>query len=659
MQSARSDSRGASAARAIFWIAICITCQLAAPHTGAAEDPPQIQEVNTLAEQKEYEAEIAQLVIDRNWDELESRVERLRRERPLFPTGLSRLRVFYRGVSAPRGERNEDAFAKHISLLEEWRAAKPESLAATIALGEAYTNFASAAAEGAPATTSSEVWRQHSRRLQRAARILHQADKLPGTDPERYRAWVAVGVGLGFTDDEMYELLRESLKVDPTYASTLAGVTLYFLPSYYGNAESVSKLGREVVRLAPEPHKDLLYATMVTEVWLKYRNAAFHTFELDWNRARRGFEAKLQQFPDSIQVLNEFCAVACAAGDRETARRLFERLEGRCSQGLWPDRESFLTRYRWAQTDVTDGDQRQVVHYHRGPVLCVAYSRDGRLASGGEDCCVTIHPREGSDEAPRVLLHDSAVHTVALSPRGRWLASGEESGMIWLWDRGNNQRTSFGRHDGKVTALAFSADDQLLASSGNDGAVRLWRIDEPGIPIVLLPPSEDRAITAAAFSPDASRLVVVDSTGALRAWDVPRTSPVWTVQAGTKSTSVAFSPDGRTIATGGEGGRIGIWDASDGSPQGTLSVAVERVGHITFTPDGRHLIGAVSRGDASAAAELQIWQLAEGDRITRLAGHKAAITGIATSPDQSTIATAGRDLTVRLWDLPAAVRTPD
>src|SRR5262249_5137673 len=63
-----------------------------------------------------------------------------------------------------------------------------------------------------------------------------------------------------------------------------------------------------------------------------------------------------------------------------------------------------------------------------------------------------------------------------------------------------------------------------------------------------------------------------------------------------------------------------------------------------FHPDGTRLATAGRDG------AVWLWDVARGQEVARLPGHKSYVWSLAFSPDGKTLASASGDTTVRLWD---------
>lgn len=86
-----------------------------------------------------------------------------------------------------------------------------------------------------------------------------------------------------------------------------------------------------------------------------------------------------------------------------------------------------------------------------------------------------------------------------------------------------------------------------------------------------------------------------------------------------------------------------LWDTLTGAELNAL-VIDQQVNALQFSPDGKILAVA-------AVSELQIWDAAAGNLLVTLTGHTDIILELAFSPDQHTIASAGLDNQLYLWQI--------
>ncbi len=104
----------------------------------------------------------------------------------------------------------------------------------------------------------------------------------------------------------------------------------------------------------------------------------------------------------------------------------------------------------------------------------------------------------------------------------------------------------------------------------------------------------------------------------------------------------AMTSDGTLLASAAANS-VKIWDATTGAEIKSLEIGTY-ANSISFSPDGKFL--AVSAGN-----EVQIWDPATGTLLNTLIGHTDQVTKIAFSPDQNSIATAGSDNQLYLWQI--------
>ena len=111
-----------------------------------------------------------------------------------------------------------------------------------------------------------------------------------------------------------------------------------------------------------------------------------------------------------------------------------------------------------------------------------------------------------------------------------------------------------------------------------------------------------------------------------------------------------FSPDGKRLAVVRDVGRIELWDVAAGKIRHSLTYdGYGRASLLAFSPDGARLASA--SGDLwGGDNRIRVWDAVKGRELYPNAGHGAPIASLAISPAGATVATAGQDGAVHVWD---------
>ena len=287
--------------------------------------------------------------------------------------------------------------------------------------------------------------------------------------------------------------------------------------------------------------------------------------------------------------------------------------------------------------------QVPVLSGHNDGVVSVAFSRDGTLASGGQDGTVILW--DAITEQPTTLTgHTASARSVAFSPDGSILASGSHDGTVILWDVATQQpKDTLTEHTAPVETVAFSRDGSTLASGSHDGTVILWDVDTGQRKDTIM--GHANKVWSLAFSPDGT-LAIGRNDGTVLLWDVATGQPKDTLTGHTAWVeSVAFTRDGSMLASGSGDNTVILWEVATGRPIDPLTGHTAGVNSVAFSPDGTML------ASGSDDTTVRLWDVIMGQPIATLTGHTSWVRSVAFSPDGSTLASGSGDRTVLLWEI--------
>jgi WD40 repeat protein/serine/threonine protein kinase len=369
--------------------------------------------------------------------------------------------------------------------------------------------------------------------------------------------------------------------------------------------------------------------------------------------------------------------------------------------------------------DSISGEERCRFSGHDLPVRGLAFLPDRRtLVSAGNDAKARLwstavpfsETSELESDRPNVFT------TAAFSGNGRYMATGDRGGQTRLWEQrspvpngsgGWKPKATFGMalgRKGEVRAVAISETGRYLVSAGDDGLL-LWDLSEtaPGsfgsgsrvlLPKVLVGKS---AVHAVALAPDGKTLAAADA-GGVWLWDTTtgkklRDTPLMEgtgvrnlrfAPAGDQASnplvlavasgrgfslfdlaggrtcteeiahaslvsSIAFDPGARTMATGSVAGGITVWDVVLTPAEFSVRKRAEASGHaddvtdLHFTRDGKTLASA---GQDRA---VMLWDPVSGQERLTLTGHTDHVVRLGIAAKDVALFSLGRDGTVKRW----------
>ena len=282
----------------------------------------------------------------RRFDELETLADTARSTRARFGNGSWKLYQFY-GAFACADTEPESMWELHKEIHQAWIAAKPNSLTARVALLDFLVEYAwHARGSGYADTITAAGGRLFEARLHEAHRVLDESKALAGKAPDWWSAGMRLALGEGWPRRELEDFYAQGKSAEPNYFNFDTLRSNFLATKWYGQPGDWEAAANEA-SVDPAGLGLEIYARCVLVQYANYRNI-FQETNATWVNTQAGFELMRQRYPDSLEVASAYCRVACLAGDRPTAKRLFDLLGEQAFSNFWFNLENLRRDRAWA-----------------------------------------------------------------------------------------------------------------------------------------------------------------------------------------------------------------------------------------------------------------------------------------------------------------------
>jgi WD40 repeat protein len=320
---------------------------------------------------------------------------------------------------------------------------------------------------------------------------------------------------------------------------------------------------------------------------------------------------------------------------------------------------------------------------------------------GGRECIIeerAVQVRAipgGTLLSPRGF-HEDVITALCFLPGGK-LLSGSKDGRLCTWDLRDGKMVSHLTLPA-VTALmersslAISEDAQLAATGSrifdttSARSVMTFRADPLCSRVELAPPfavcadrSQVRAwqigsgeklwhleakcseVSATAISPRSKLLAVASNDVALgpsrvQVYDLLTGSVKLRLHAHAFVPALAFSTAAEHLAVGTERA-VRFYNTTTGELLQTIELPCKGINSLAFSPDDRLI--AVGMLPEPSSGSIGVLELCSGQMRCEFVGHKGGVSRLVFSADGRSLASAGTDTSILIWNVRAAGRQPD
>jgi len=197
-------------------------------------------------------------------------------------------------------------------------------------------------------------------------------------------------------------------------------------------------------------------------------------------------------------------------------------------------------------------------------------------------------------------------------------------------------------NSGAVWSVAFDPKNETVAMAVEDGTVRLWDLPSKSVKSTLN--AHRGHIWSSRFTQDGDLLATAGDDGLIKLWNVARQETVKTFEhTNAVRGGLLIAHDGRTLFAGGRDGGLRVWSLDSTEPVADVRQP-GTVNALALSPDDETL------ATAGSDKIVRLWNARTLAQKLPLEGHSGPIFGLSFNHDGGRLVSVGWDKTIRIWD---------
>lgn len=182
--------------------------------------------------------------------------------------------------------------------------------------------------------------------------------------------------------------------------------------------------------------------------------------------------------------------------------------------------------------------------------------------------------------------------------------------------------------------MKFSVDGKTLATGGYGTAVKLWRVSDGALLKTLKLDGREGGLSPV-FDPEEEFIAVGNRNDQTAIYNAATGKKLRNLPK-TMTQEIAFSPGGQTLACTYVDGSLGLWSVTDGRQQVLKKTKARELYTVAWSPDGRLLATAGSKG------KITVWN-AQNLKILKELESPEWVISVRFTPDGTRLLASGGD----------------